>query len=862
MAAPPILYDLFWRTFRPPTDVPIACGGNENVVAEPAAVPAMILFPALVTPAVHLRDADAAKDRFEILLAAQDMPVDRMAHHVNMRLKLSIGFDPWRQPSWDPLFENPAGQIEVTRVTRDGNGILRTPGGFRGILHPKFQLPQSLDTFYAVRIAASCLAKAKAAALTASDPTHDLQDQLVEATLRKLNGPALRGGGKQPFGMNCFSVAGSTVNLAMPDPDQPIRAYHPLFVYGAGELGHANLGHVSDLHINGRQQVLRQSDARVIDVDDDSVSPRIGSMVNVYSSNFQAILRDLRARGADVFLIGGDLIDHVRNCCPWPTAKVPVPGDEKNAGKIWKLLDLDDDGNYERTYQAFVDHLSFYSIVRDFCTTERAPLFAVAGNHDAYDHAYGMSPRVLKLKRANEGIAADHNLTFYEAMLAFGESYGTIKKSFNFNADLFEWFFNVLTPFSDYAVELPRQRVVGLHWGEDEEMISAPWTGHGFGHLPRANKGATAAQVALAEDGFRSAKKTVLFTHFTFVSYDDKIPGVPAPVKGEVGFGSVVFGKHDFGTFEQQRAPLYGMARASAKMQCVLTGHSHRKGLYFLAGSTSGGLATEMYPIPMAAGGKDKGRAVEGDDTPIVVSDCGGPLPRINVAEEFKAWGSDRPSGTLVEISARTGKVDRVLAVPADAPQTLPRVAVSLEYLHVLQGFFSLSDEVFGRIMTVPFRDARPLDEEHALRFPLGKVFERTAAELATVGLFCKPSVAAPWIRISLRAAVAEEGLVFKDRVAIARVPRSQNADFVKWLTAPAAGRFMALTFRNGAPPLSTVHAALARYDWKSPWAFEVDCWPEGGEPGYAADVLRYVVSPRFESPNFDWRRKFPRYQS
>ena len=34
--------------------------------------------------------------------------------------------------------------------------------------------------------------------------------------------------------------------------------------------------------------------------------------------------------------------------------------------------------------------------------------------------------------RANAGIPADNNLTFYEAILAFGESYGEVRKKLNF----------------------------------------------------------------------------------------------------------------------------------------------------------------------------------------------------------------------------------------------------------------------------------------------------------------------------------------------------------------------------------------------------------------------------------------------
>ncbi|HTT70139.1 MAG TPA: metallophosphoesterase [Anaeromyxobacteraceae bacterium] len=867
MAAEPILYNLFWRSWMRGSEVPVALQ-SKNLLQDPPAVPAILLYPAFATPAVHVRDPDAGRDRFEVLIAAEGMSEEQFAQEVNLRLKVTAGLDPDKPPNYRPLFADPTGKIEVHKVEPDAHSILKTPGGFRGILHPTFRLPDGLHHFYAVKIAAACLEEAAerperpAAAGGRREPVvpqMELQDQNLWATLLKLNGPALRG--DEGWGTHCFLVDGATLNPAMVDAKQPICAYHPLFVYPKDGLGYANVGHVADLHLNVRQNVLRQSDARVIEAAGsggrgDDLSPRIGSLINVYSANFISILQGLLAASADLVLVGGDLVDHARNCFPYPREHVPAEGEEKNPGKIWKLVDLDDGDNYQANYQAFADLISFFSIVRQFCQSAKKPVYVVAGNHDAYEHAYGISPRVLHLKRANEGIPADHNLTFYEAILAFGESYGTIKKSFNFNAALFEWYFNVLTPFSDYAVELPRQRLVGLHWGEAEEMLSMPFTGHGVGHLPRADKAATDAQVALALDGFRADKKSILFSHFTFVSYVEDIANLPEPRTGEVSFSARRFSDQDFGTFEKKRESLYKMAAESAKMQCVFTGHSHRKGLYFLSPQGSG-MTTEMYRLPMAlVNASTEGRAPPGSGTPVIVSDCGGPLPRLNVGGEFLGWGSDRPSGTLARISS-AGAVERVVAVPASGQQAVPRLAVALEYLHVLQSAFALSDEVFGSMETEPFNDARKLSSSLAIRITLGKVFDRIAARLASVGLYCKP-VGKDWIGLTIVPYFMEEGLIFKTKVALARVPYGNNLLFLKWLQSPSAGRFMSMRF-SFDPTVSP--ETVKRYNWNSPWNFEVDCYCNS-DPD--SDVLSYAIEPRFESPNFDWRRKlFPeKYQA
>jgi hypothetical protein len=875
------LYDLFWREFMTPGEVPVATS-SKILLREPTLVPAVILYPALLTPAVHRRTREGLpSDRFQILMYAKDMDEAVFAQHVNLRLQVQLGLDPARPVSYQPLFDDPTGQIEVKKIVPEepggkhdqGKRVLKMSGGFRGILHPTVRLPKDecgpTPAFYQVSIAASCLERAASRAAPKDGersprgvtPVQDTQDRLVQATLWSLNGPRLKG--QDGLGLHCFPVDGGNLDPTRADRKEPVRAYHPLFVQPTLSIGPANLGHVSDLHLNARQLVLARSNARVIDAAEgggggDALSKAIGSMVSVYSSNFSNVLNGLAGAGADLVLVGGDLVDHSRNCWPFfDREAVPASDDPLNPGKIWKLVNLDDDGNYEKNYQGFVDLLCFYSIVREFVATRKKPVFVVTGNHDAYQDAYGISPRVAGLARANEGIPADHNLTMYEAILLFGESFGTIKKSFNFTAKLFEWFFNVLTPFCDYAVELPEQRIVGLHWGEAEEMASAPFTGHGVAHLPRADEAATPAQVALAEDGFRSDKKTVLFSHFTFASFEETKQSLPEPARGHTGFGSVRFTDFDMGTFEQNRAPLYRMATSAAKMQAVFSGHSHRKGLHFLR-PDGDGMAIEHYPIPMPQGpGFGAGRPCRRDATPIVVSDCGGPLPRINLANEFEAWGSDRPSGTLACVDLG-GTVSEIMAVGAGRLATKPRLVVALEYLTVLEKWYRRGDAVFGTIETTGFRMDRRFEEPISLRFPLGRVFQRAPSlRLASVGLWAKPTVKGAWVGLTLPVLTSADG-----KAAVAEVPRDKDGrrDFLAWLLSFGAARFMSLVFKLNAEDevkQPGLWAHLNGYDVTSPWNFEVDL--AQGYSGFTG--TKYEFHPRFEAPNFEWRREFQKYK-
>src|SRR5262249_4639903 len=135
------------------------------------------------------------------------------------------------------------------------------------------------------------------------------------------------------------------------------------------------------------------------------------------------------------------------------------------------------------------------------------------------------------------------------------------------------------------------------------------------------------------------------------------------------------FGDYDFGTFKEQRTAMYSQIADQEKVHAVFTGHSHRKGLYFLdrRGFSLHDTPTTMsnfdQPIQVSAlPGKVS------DDTPIIVSDSGGPLPRFNLHGEFKGWGSDRPSGTFARFSGK-GLVG-VEALRSSGSRSKPRLVV------------------------------------------------------------------------------------------------------------------------------------------------------------------------------------------
>ncbi len=767
-------------------------------------------------------------------------------------------------------------------------------------------------------------------------PTKEPQDKLISSVLDRKNGDDLKSG----FG---FRVDPATppgaVKLA--SRGHAVRAYHPLFVHD--ELGFAKIGHIADLHINSRQHLLARTRARVVEAVADPATPDaeapgsqpIGEVVNIYSDNVLSILEQLAhgehgRRGhagrnpIDVLLVGGDLIDHVKNVYPFAKhTEEQLQTKNVNASKIWQLVDLANAANY----QPFVDHLTVYSMLWYFCDTHQKPVFVVSGNHDAYEEPYGISPRpALQLDRSarpvaplglpvpdswlasvrgNEGIPADHNLTFYEAILAFGESYfrTALIKAVWLHPHLFEWFYTVFTPFADFAADLPKQRIVGLAWGDSEGKLlpSDRADAHGGGHLPRADQTVSDGQIQFFDETLADgSKKVVLFTHFTFVSYKNELPSLPAPRPGCVGTST--FSKQDWGTFEKGRDPLYSRIHQAAPggpgrgplLQCVFTGHSHRRGLYYLgpfqdtrkfwtmdtrdrlpwllAAPLFGPLApifagavlakrvnervfgTLMFPIhptvtPVAL--------LEFEaKTPIIVSDSAGPVPRANVRGEFGEWGSDRPAGTFVSFSD-DGVVDRVESVSAtQQARTKPRAAVAIDYLHVNdgRGIVSIVGDEFAwgryeaaaRSFTVTFHEQFALLPAAAP----GSV-PRRSVELLSAHLHCRPSARGPFMSVPLKAMPPNDPQPGQPApvVQVLTVHPDDTGDLLRILNSAKTPRFLSLRFKPLLPSLEEVYDFVAG----GRWDFEIDCNLEG--PGSLR--FHWVITPKVEFPDFKLRRDF-----
>ena len=297
---------------------------------------------------------------------------------------------------------------------------------------------------------------------------------------------------------------------------------------------------------------------------------------------------------------------------------------------------------------------------------------------------------------------------------------------------------------------------MGLGWGKSEESVSMPGSlGQGVGHLPRANEAVTEAQLALAKPAGAGGKKIVLMSHFTFVSYVEDVAVGDGPVAGHIDVGGTglfrsgsPFGHFDFGTFEKQRAALYQQMADPNVTACGFSGHSHRKCMYLLGATDDKGYPTEAYGLRSPTGSVTPTSHLDGRP-PVIVSDSAGPLPRVNfdgfygTNAVFGEYGSDRTSGTLVCVS-NTGDVTSVEPVYATLDQTKPRLAVAVDYQHVMK------DEVFKEISVEPFERARATTSQHYITIVFSRRFAISLADGMDVVLFARPSQTYDWSRVPL----------------------------------------------------------------------------------------------------------------
>ena len=327
---------------------------------------------------------------------------------------------------------------------------------------------------------------------------------------------------------------------------------------------------------------------------------------------------------------------------------------------------------------------------------------------------------------SNGGIPLDHNLTIYEACMAYGPSYNQILKSWNFTPANLDWFFMIFTPLADYAVKFgDSQCLIGLDWGDSEIMVNADMKGGELGAatvqaaydsgallnpfgwlwktgkasyeqlqgLPRADKSVSDTQQRLIRSALKNAgtgSRNVLFSHFTLLNYED---GVPYEGDQEFLLQDDTFNNFNRGTFSLKREWLFSLLNdgcADGRVHFTMSGHSHRAGAYsfshvngnpkhfkvraFEPGEPGDGSADDNHHDTYRYGGSR-----------VIVSSSGGPIGGQNYCGELAGWNRQPPSGTLLKTDL-FGAPDEVRRIVAKQPSCKPRFCAALDYLVVVAG--------------------------------------------------------------------------------------------------------------------------------------------------------------------------------
>jgi len=513
------------------------------------------------------------------------------------------------------------------------------------------------------------------------------------------------------------------------DVDSPVCSYHPVYLT---ENQYPGIACIGDMHIASRMALLAKSKVKMIPYSDAANKQISDEMVTVGSlvSDPFVVACDLFAKAGndpeiDVVLITGDFIDYLKSFFP---QQAPLREDDyfdktyTTPQSIREAVDFTSKSDASRLYQDGIDLINSYSLLVQFMHKFHKPFYVVAGNHDPYYWPWAISPRVgfgtamvgglsgnpwVNMSAANPGVPADANMTFYEAILSYGEDYGVILEAQgvlgnlpiigivagdpNLKPEKYELFYTLFTPFVDFSLKMPKWSLCGLFWGNDEDLVDVPGTNQGLGHLPRSEEAITNTQLKLLKRAFsRTDAKNILMSHFTFASYLERLPledsngqrGSEGDLEFDITWNAQDF---DMGTFEINRKELYENMLFQKKpgIDFIFTGHMHRRGLYDITGidySGDNSVKCRFWDV----NNTDYART-RNDSVRIFVPDSCGNIPRFNRRGEFLGWGSDTPSliKCCLDSNGAASNVDHLYS---DVSRSKPRLAVGLDYLFNVEG--------------------------------------------------------------------------------------------------------------------------------------------------------------------------------
>ena len=146
--------------------------------------------------------------------------------------------------------------------------------------------------------------------------------------------------------------------------------------------------------------------------------------------------------------------------------------------------------------------------------------------------------------------------------------------------------------------------------------------------------------------------------------------------QGFKGLNDPAVTPYNVGTCRKGRTAMFEHFR-NGDIRLAVSGHAHRASLYVLKTSSSESNAHVYAWHFDEAGWKDPSRT-QGSAV-FVVSDSAGPIPRENRGL-LEGWGSSKASWTYLEIDSN-GQLQAVESKASTLPNSLPRLAVSLDYV-------------------------------------------------------------------------------------------------------------------------------------------------------------------------------------
>ena len=463
-------------------------------------------------------------------------------------------------------------------------------------------------------------------------------------------------------------------------------------------------------------------------------------------------------------------------------------------------------------------------------------------------------PDAYNDSKANEGIAADHNLTIYEACLAYGPTSGTVLKTWNFVPANFDWFFMIFTPLADFKIDYgSRQRLIGLDWGESEVMVNInPTEGSMGGVLPRASRSINDTQKCLIADalGTSGERKNIIFSHFTVINYDQPVSyesdrhwfsSAPSFILHDKAFT-----KYNVGTFGKARDWFFQYINGrtgGGQLHYTLGGHSHRAGAYAVDFEEQ---ASYGESIPAASGTtwvklaafEPSCRPLEHSEiyaanfsnqkkTRILVSSCGGPIGVQNHRGELNGWNLKPPSGMLLK-TARIGACDEFTRVASS--NILPRFCVALDYMVIME-----------KVAVVSWG---PMDASGVCEFRSGGVLEAVAPFVDHVTFYVYDEKNQAFTEVSSTLGVCS--IIDNGATKLFDQILNIGPEGYGVMRNGSGGRggkgslmFCSIEFNNSL----SANSIYSHFDFKSPWIFPIS---------FVGGLLSRTEGQFGEVPNFD----------